>query len=157
MSNFHVLIVVQPIHRMNHYFCIGMPRRQRFQHRKKQDREWRAKRLSAKSPSTSEYSHESDSDLTSTVSSSVEQQSPMTEQQSPPVTSTAQMSNTEHTPEAVSSPLRQIHSTISLPSSFWSDQSPENLETIMLCRNSYVLNWMGNCIRKQSVHLNVRS
>ena len=49
------------------------------------------------------------------------------------LTDTAQVSNPE---ECVSSPLRQLHSMLSLPSSFWSDQSPEKLETITLCRIS---------------------
>ena len=116
-----------------------MPRRQRFQHRKKKERDRRVKRLSTKSPVISETSHaESESDLTSTISSSIEreQQSPMTEYQSLPTTSAAQMLNPERTPECVSSPLCQLHSTLTLPNSFWSDQSPENLETIMLCRIS---------------------
>ena len=71
MSSLHVLAVHHLSYRMNPMLCIGMPRRQRFQHRKKQERERRAKRLSAKSPSTSETTHESESDF---VCSSVEEQ-----------------------------------------------------------------------------------
>ena len=60
----------------------------------------------------------------------------MTEYQSLPTTSAVQMLNPERTPECVYSPLCQLHSTLTQPNNFWSDQSPENLETIMLCRIS---------------------
>ena len=66
------------------------------------------KRLSTKSP-VSETNHaDSESDLTSTISSSIEQQSLMIDHlESLPLTDTAQVSNPE---ECVSSPLRQLHS-----------------------------------------------
>ena len=111
-----------------------MPRRQTFHHRKRNERDRRVKRLSTKSPVSKTSHAESESDLTSTISSSIEQQSPMIDHlESLPLPDTAQVSNPE---EYVSSPLRQLHSMPSRPSSFWSDQSPESLETIMLCRIS---------------------
>ena len=124
-----------------------MPRRLQFQHRKKRARELRlAKKGSPCEPqsetlsstTTSEHA-ESESALPelNTSSSSTSYESQELQVTGPETVPEETSSSTNKVPVSA---LHSLHSTISLPSRAWSDQSPDRLNQICLCKISQFSN-----------------
>ena len=98
-----------------------MPHKFRLYQRKNAERKKREKSSSSTVSSESSSSEQLSSDVSSEVSSALQTPSPATEQ--------------TQVQAASNSGLHALHSSIVLPDS-WSDQSPDGLENILLCRIS---------------------